>query len=301
MLENTLSRRFVLLAPSESWIPFGQAVEDVSHHEQLLGAAQRLRGRIYVQDGALRPRDLSMDGRHIEPADALSWHLLTVDQNQAVTACIRYLAHPPGVSFSELLLSRSLMGQTPDFVRTVRRTVQAELDRVSRLGFSYVELGGWALGEELRCSTEAIRMLLMMYALSQSLGGALAISTATTRHHSSSILRRVGGTRLVEHGKEISPYFDPNYNCEMDLVSFDSRTPSPCYAERIEEFREALFHIPVIAGAGNLGFTGDLLRLHYAAADSQSAPSLRRQAQVYSDRRRIHITNPSEEMMLDRN
>jgi hypothetical protein len=264
MRENTLSRRFVLLAPSESWIPFGQAVEDASRHEQLLGAAQRLRGRIYVHDGALRPRDLSLDGRHIEPADALSWHLLTVDQNQAVTACIRYLAHPPGVSFSELLLSHSLGGQTPDFVRTVRKTVQAQLDRVSRLGFSYVEVGGWAVGEELRCSTEAIRMLLMMYALSQSLGGALGLSTATTRHQSSSILRRVGGTRLVERGKEISFYFDPNYNCEMDLVSFDSRTPSPCYAGRIEEFREALFDIPVIARVHDVAFTGELLRSYCA-------------------------------------
>ena len=93
--------------------------------------------------------------------------------------------------------------------------------------FSYVELGGWVVGAELRCSTEAIRMLLMMYALSQALGGAIALSTATTRHNSSSILRRTGGRPLEAESAEVLPYFDPAYNCEMEMIAFDSRFPNP--------------------------------------------------------------------------
>jgi hypothetical protein len=89
-------------------------------------------------------------------------------------------------------------------------------------------------------------MLLAMYGLSELMGGALALSTATTRHGSSSILRRIGGRPLSENGVEIPSYYDSNYNCEMELLSFETSSPNPRYANWISKFSQALRHVPVV-------------------------------------------------------
>lgn len=265
---NRLGRGFVVLAPDlQGRVHFRHMTGDASRHEQLLAQAQRLRGRIYLQDGAIQADQLTFDGRHIQPADRISWHLLTLDGDQRVTACIRYLAHPPGVSYSDLGVAQSLRYQPADFTAQVMRAVQSELAKAKQFGFSYVELGGWVVGEELRCSTEAIRMLLMMYALSQLMGGAIALSTATTRHGSSSILRRTGGKSLMAHGAEVPTYYDPQYGCEMEMLAFDSRSPNPRYAGWIREFREALLQIPMISCDENV--TARLAHLHSAVINSE--------------------------------
>ena len=201
--DSRLGRGFVFLAPPQVGEPsFGHIADDPAEHERLLAQIQRLRGSTYLEDGAIREDQIHPGGRHIQPADDLSWHLLTVDQRGRVTAGIRYLAHRPDVSYFELAVSRAMSHLPSPFTLNVKRAVHAELAKANMLGFSYVELGGWVVSEDLRCSTEAIRMLLMMYALSQSLGGAIALSTATKRHNSAAILRRTGGTSLTVGGTE---------------------------------------------------------------------------------------------------
>src|SRR5579862_5358610 len=224
-------RGFVLLSPSQSYpLPFQTIVDDPSQHRRLLSQAQRLRGEAYLRDGAIRPWELTPDGRHIQPADALSWHLLSVDENEKVAACLRYFAHRPSVLWSDLAVSRSAVARSGEFGQKVREAIQAELARARRRGFYFVELGGWAVSEKQRCSSDAIRMLMTVYALAQSMGGAVGFSTATTRHHSSSILRRVGGRPLTARGMEIPPYLDSHYKCEMELLTFDSTSPEAHYA-----------------------------------------------------------------------
>ncbi len=257
-------RQYVLLAPSQSAASsFDHAFVDPSRHHRLLAEAQRLRGRIYVHDGAIQPSDLLAD-RHIQTADDQAWHLLTVDENEAVIACIRYSAHEPCVSFSELSIAGSGIARSAEFGVRVREAVEIELDCARRRGVWYVELGGWAVCDSLRCTTEAIRTLLTVYALSQVRGGAVGLSSATTRHHSSSILRRIGGRSLKAKGVEVSSYYDAQYGCEMELLSFDSESPNQRYAGWINDCREALHQIPVVVGAPADACASDLLRLHVA-------------------------------------
>jgi len=242
-------RGFVVLAPPEDHsVPFHEIVDDASRHRRLLADAQRLRGQIYVGDGAIQPWELSADGRHIQPADALSWHLLKVDEHDSVTACIRYRAHRPGVSYSDLAVSQSAAARSA----LVREAIQTELACASEGGFDYVELGGWAISEQMRCSAEALRMLLTIYALGQLMGGVLGITTATTRHHSSSILRRIGGRPLTARGRDVPAYFDPHYNCEMELLRFDSTSPNTHYAGLMRECRDALLELPVVSQESSL-------------------------------------------------
>src|ERR1700683_721731 len=93
--DSTSNRRFVLLAPA-GVAPRGafRHVEgDPGWRQELMADMQRLRGRIYVQDGAITPDELTSDGRHEQPIDEESWHLLVLSVSGRVLGCTRYLQH----------------------------------------------------------------------------------------------------------------------------------------------------------------------------------------------------------------
>lgn len=72
-----------------------------------------------------------------------------------------------------------------------------------------------------------------MYALGEILGGTVGISTATMRHASSAILQKLGGSRLEDGGQPLPTYIEPKYQCEMQLLQFDTSKPASRYAETI--------------------------------------------------------------------
>jgi len=78
------------------------------------------------------------------------------------------------------------------------------------------------------------------------LGGALAVTTATVRHRSSSILRKLGGHGLQSNGVELPTYYDPQYECEMEILGFDSDCPNPKYKHWIQECQHRLGKVPVV-------------------------------------------------------
>ena len=75
----------------------------------------------------------------------------------------------------------------------------------------------------------------------------MGISTVTRRHCSASILRRIGGRSLKFAGLELPPYDDPQFKCEMEVLRFYSWAPNPRYKVWIEEIRQELGAIPVLA------------------------------------------------------
>lgn len=242
-------RRSVLLAPTSVATPrtFPMAQRDSGEHGRLLAEAQRLRGRIYLADGAIERHQLTESGRHVQPADNRSFHLLSLDHNDRVVACTRYLPHSNTVGFSRLGVSHTPLTEDGRWRPVLERAVEGELARARKLGYGYVEMGGWAITEDLRCSTEAVRMVVTIYALARMLGGALGISTVTKRHASSSILRRLGGAPLTAGAEEVSPYYDPNYGCEMEILRFDSDRPSENYERAIRRCQDALARTPFLA------------------------------------------------------
>jgi hypothetical protein len=240
-------RKSVLLAPAQAETPkqFSTAYRDSEEHGRLLAEAQRLRGRVYLADGAIEPWQLTWNGRHLQAADHRSFHLLTLDDAGKVVACTRYLPHASAVGFSQLGVFRTPLAE--DGRRgSLEKSVESELARARKLGYLYVEMGGWAITEELRCTTEAVRMVVTIYALARLMGGALGISTVTTRHASSSILRRLGGSSLISDPGQSNAYYDPNYRCEMEILRFDSDHPSETYEGAIQRCQNALARTPVI-------------------------------------------------------
>src|SRR5262249_11905898 len=89
----SVSDRIVFVAPSTAAVSdtFRHIDVDANRHERLVRDVQRMRGSIYVKDGALQPHQLTADGRHETPEDETSWHMLLLNKHQRVNACALYL------------------------------------------------------------------------------------------------------------------------------------------------------------------------------------------------------------------
>ena len=244
---DCIRRRNVLLAPgSINPGEFTDMVVDLVGHESRLAEAQKLRGRIAVQEGAIDPTELEADGRHVQEADQHSWHLLTLDANGCVAACLRYHHHHENAAFRDLAISRSPLARSKTWGRRLQAAVEVDLRIASQRGCAYVELGGWVISEALRCTTEALRMIATAYAFAQLCGGALGISTASMQRCSSAILKRIGGQQLRSRGVEIPSFYDTQYHCHMEILRFDSSVPSPRYSRWMDACRSRLRGVPVI-------------------------------------------------------
>jgi len=241
----------ILVAPQDFAVPrqFRNATADPTLREALIRQVQRLRGSIYLEDGAIGQSQLSADGRHCTREDAHSWHMLFLNAENRISSAIWILPHSGDVSVDHLRVRKCSMWKASDWQARVSQAVRNELTsaRARRLGCA--EVGGWAVAPESRNTTDGLTLALGCFSLLNLLGGSLAFTTATPRHCSASILRRLGGSPLEVNGSAIPPYFDADYNCTMELLRFESRRPNPKYSSVIERLQDKLSEIPVIATA----------------------------------------------------
>jgi hypothetical protein len=236
----TIEQQLVVIPP-----PLASTVEGLrsvqvgpKQQQRLLREAQRLRGRIYLRDGAISERQLAPDGAFVTDDDTRSWQFLLLDNDGGVGACSWYLRHENTATLHELRARRCALLSHPETRGWARGAVEAELALARSEGVHYAEVGGWAVAEHRRCSTEALMLIVVTFAVSRVLGGALGLATATTRHSSSEILRRVGFGHLG--GDLRSVYFDPQYDCEMELLRFDTRRLAPRYDALVDQLAARL-------------------------------------------------------------
>lgn len=215
-------------------------------HDDLLEEVQRLRGAVYLEDGAVTREQLTHDGRHETPEDRRAWHLLILGRT-GVSACVWYLQHEDARSVEELRVRNCPLNDATDWRQIFRRAVESELTRAHRDGLHYAELGGWAVSPAHRHTGEGLLLALAAFSLGRAFGGALGLTTATVRHASSTILRRLGGTSLVAGDVAVPTYYDHRYRCDMELLRFDSRTPSAKYLRVIELLQERFVQVPVVS------------------------------------------------------
>ena len=163
-----------------------------------------------------------------------------------VAGCSRYLAHPNTIGFHRLMVRNAAIASSLEWGTMFRGAVAQEMERARRRGVAYVEVGGWALTPKLRRTREALRLALATYGLARALGGCIGIATATQRHCSSEILRRIGGRRLHLDQIDFPPYYDPQYGCEMEVLRFDSIQPSPCFEPWVNDLSSYWLRASVI-------------------------------------------------------
>ncbi len=244
---------------------------DATLHENLLAGLQRLRGRIYLDDGAVERAQLTPDGRHKQTIDDQSWHVLAVDDQGGVCGCARYMPYTRGTDFMELGVSRSALAQSGEWGGKLRTAVETEMRSAWSRGIACVEVGGWALHEDRRCSTGALKIALATYSLARILGGSIGFCTATHRHASSSILKRIGGHPLELDGVPFPSYYDPQYQCQMEILRFDSERPDPKYVHWIEDLRSYLLKAPAISRTASI----EQLRLALEGAKTVAPAALK--------------------------
>jgi len=207
---------------------------------------QRLRGSIYLREGAIRPSDLSADGRHHLGIDDQSWHLLLMDEKGSIGGCARYRVHPYSVRFKDLGVAASPLARSTEWALQFQMAVEAELRAARQMQLPYVEMGGWVMADRFRGTRKSLLSLLASYAFVRLIPGALAICPATERNQSAGILRRMGGHLLEVFGAAIPPYFDPRYGCNMQMLRFDARELLPRYDDNVQQLMASLRHTPVI-------------------------------------------------------
>ena len=66
------------------------------------------------------------------------------------------------------------------------------------------------------------------------------------RHQSANVLRKIGGMSLDHDDVEIPRYFDPEYNCEMQVLKFDSAAPNRRLIPWIEQLRSEICRVEVV-------------------------------------------------------
>ncbi len=248
------SRTISLLAPALASVPpaFSRVQMDENEYAGQLKKLQRLRGGLYLEDGAIEPWQLTEDGRHSVAADEESWHLLSMSDNE-IMGCARLQVFAPPISFSELTVAQSALAESAEWGSALRLAVNAELRCAQVEKLMFIEAGGWALAPELRCTTEALHIALGGYALGELLGGSLGLSTATERHHSAAILRRLGGCSFIWENQPLPPYYDPAYRCDMEVIKFDSRLPNPKYRSLLDKIKAELLPAQVLCRDGRRG------------------------------------------------
>ena len=239
----------MILAPAGSTLggSFHNPQANAKRYGSMLASVQRFRGAIYSADGAVPKSLLTSDGRHRAPGDEQAWHLISMGPGNQVRACLRYLEESDAAGCDNLLV-RHAAALNSTIGNAYRDAVEDELGRARTEGLRFGEVGGWAVDEKLRNTTESVQIILAMYGLLELLGGCLGVATATWRHHSAGILRRIGLRALEAEGVELPPYFEPMYDCQMELLRFDSRRPNLRYRETVHDFAADLRCAPVICG-----------------------------------------------------
>jgi hypothetical protein len=245
---RSIESRLVLLAPPQTSVPrvFTSVDSDMRFHRALVREVQRMRGGIYLEDGAVQRHELSPAGLHETPEDLKSWHLVILSKQQRVSACVWYLEHEGATRMEHLRVRNCPLVHADAWRDTLRNAVESELSRARKYRLHYAEVGGWAVAKESRCTSEGLLLALAAYSLGRLLGGALGMTTATVRHSSSTILRRIGGSQLEANGSVVPPYYDPKYKCEMELLRFDSRRPNAKFRGVIDLLRDKLANVLVI-------------------------------------------------------
>lgn len=264
----SVEERLVLVAPPQLVPPqyFRQATIDPDRHQQLVREMQRLRGEVYLHDGAIQPEHLSPDGLHQTPEDDSSWHLLMLNSQRRVSSCAWYMEHDEQAGFEQLRVRNCPLARAATWREKLNVAIESELTRARQNGLRYAEVGGWAVAKESRCTSEGLLLALAAYSLGRILGGALGLTTATVRHSSSTILRRLGGSLLQAGDSVVPPYYDPKYGCQMELLRFDSRRPNPKYAGAIEVLVRRLTNVAVVASAIESPVSCGVGSSQYAAA-----------------------------------
>src|SRR5215831_7070742 len=182
-----------LFQSGDSDCVIGERFSSITEHLAAVSEVQRFRGRVYVEDGAIPAGELDEEGRHCQEFDFENYHLCLRDAEQRIRGCFRLRLHEQAAEIPDLKL-HEVIERMPSGLAALcygALTSLFELSRRQRVRIG--EVGGWAVDEELRHHRASTLLPFAAWSLYQSLGDAIVFASATMRHRSSTILKRIGG------------------------------------------------------------------------------------------------------------
>lgn len=243
---NNSSERlhFKILAPFRSDVPEALAGAQVNEqlHSKLVFDIQIVRGLALRELGHISTQ-LLPDGRHYQPIDFQSWHVLLHNDQGRVLGCARY--RPVLGGFDQLGASQSSLAYSHRFGPLLKMAVEHHICNAKRNRIQYGEAGAWALRREVRGTTSAVNIALMTWTLAHHLGGGMGLTTASRTNHSASILRRLGARRLAD----LPAYYEPKYGSVIEILAFDKDHLDERFANRMEKLKTDMCNVPVICAA----------------------------------------------------
>lgn len=239
-----------MLAPALPWPTFKNVVQDKERWQQLLNEACRLRGRIYLADGAIESTDLDPNGALVLPLDHRSWHLLAVRADGAVKAALRLTMAP--------LSDRERAGRLVHVEESLGRTGMPLAYRLAAEKFlSEAELtwgkqrpdwfttSGWAADPSAGAS--GVMLALATWAWTRLSSCACSLAVATERHGAIRQLVKCGASPLFP--KDQPPlYFDAAYGCHVGLVGGRVYREADSFSPKVERLAATLSESEVVVG-----------------------------------------------------
>src|SRR3954465_15142786 len=125
----SLDQRLVILAPPEASIPRGlrcQVVNNEAARASFLCDVRRLRGRVYVADGAFQSDQLWQDERRYSSDDLHSWHLIIMAADGKPEGCIRVLQHEAPVGLQDLRAQHSPLARDHQWCEPLKQAIAAD-------------------------------------------------------------------------------------------------------------------------------------------------------------------------------
>jgi hypothetical protein len=206
---------------------------DPQQRQTRLEQIQRFRGKIYCEDGAIRPWDLDENECHRVDLDNHSWHFFILNARHEMTGCLR-VAHYDGFPEVNRLKVKETLGRLhPEISEKYRKAIGAFLHESLEKGWSsFAEIGGWAVHKSAQ-NCKALLLICAGWALA-GLFDFVVLATAARRNNSSRILRRMGGFSLVHENTELGPVYDPYYACEIEIMGFEPTKIHPRFEDSVQ-------------------------------------------------------------------
>ena len=239
-----------IVAPSVTQIPewLPNVLVNDGMYQEVIGEIQRFRGGVYVQDKAIPANALDDLGRHYSDYDYRAWHVLFRDRRQDLCGAIRVglVSYGDIEGIDHLQVLEFLSHMPSDKKAPLETAVRKFLDNCKTLVPSICEPGAWAVSADVRKGRLAPVLAASIWSLLRVVGGAAGVATATTKHGSANILKKMGGFDLFLNGMPLVPFYDSYHQCYIELIGFDSDYLNPRLEPTVAQVQDYMSTLPII-------------------------------------------------------
>lgn len=177
---------------------------------------------------------MDAQGRHISAEDEKNYHLAL--WNGELQGCLRVqFGQQSARPFTEYRVYDLVRRMPADLAKMYHTAIETFVALYRNQGCETGETGGWAISKSFQRNPATLALPLAGWSFSRIFTRQIRIAAATERNGSSNMLKRMGGWPLKLKDQELPPFFDYGYQCQMELLCFDSDILNPRFESVVRE------------------------------------------------------------------